>query len=85
MVISLSVWCCYVLWFEAVLPDGFDAVADIVEDVTALDATAWGEETADDAGDVATDVELLRVVDTGALHTKAETADAWEDHRLALP
>ena len=72
------------LRLEAGLPDGFDAFAEVVEDVAALDAAAGREEAADDAGDVASDVEVLLVFDTDALHTQAEAADAGKDDRLAL-
>jgi hypothetical protein len=72
------------LWLEAFLPDGFDAVAEVVEDVTAGDAATCREEAADNAGDVVADVELLRIIDTYTLHAKTETADARENHRLAI-
>ena len=44
--------------------------------MSALDATACGEEATDDAGDVVADVKIFRIVDTYTLHAKAETADA---------
>ena len=66
------------------LPDGLDAFAEVVEDVAALDAAAGREKTADDAGDVASDVEVLRVFDTDALHTEAEAANAGKDDGLAF-
>ena len=72
-------------WFEALLPYGLDTIAEVVDDMTSLDATASGEETANDTGDVLADVEGLRIVHTDALHTKTETADAREYHRLAFP
>ena len=72
------------LWFEAFLPDDLDAVAEIVEDVAALDAAPCGQETADDTGDVTRDVKVLGIVDTDTLHAKAETADAWKDDRLTF-
>jgi hypothetical protein len=74
----------YRLRLKARLPDGFDAFAEVVEDMAALDtATGW-EETADDAGDVASDVEFLRIIHPDTLYPKAETADSWEYDRLAL-
>lgn len=73
------------LRFETVLPDGLDTLADVVENVAALNATAGGEETADDPGNVLADVELLRIIYTDALHAEAETSDARKDHRLTLP
>jgi len=66
------------------LPDGLDAVAEVVEDVAALDVATGGEEAADDAGDVVTDVECLGGINTDTLHTKAETADARKDDGLAV-
>ena len=51
------------LRFETCLPDGLDTIAEVVEDVTALNATACGEETADITSDVTTDVECLRVIE----------------------
>ena len=70
--------------FEAFLPDGLDSVAEVVEDVAALDATACGEEAADDAGDVTADVELLRIIDTYTLYAKTETTDSVEHYGLTL-
>ena len=69
---------------KALLPHGFDAVADIVEDMAALGAAAGREETTDDAGNMAADVKLLRVVNADALHAKTEPADTRKDDRLAL-
>ena len=37
-------------WFEAVLPDGLDAIAEVVKDTATLDAATGGQETTDDAG-----------------------------------
>ena len=72
------------LRLEAFLPDGFDTVAEIVEDTTALSATACREKTADDASNMATDIEVLWVVDTNTLYTKTETADSWKDNGLSF-
>lgn len=69
---------------EAFLPHGLDAVADIIKDMAALDATPGREETTDDAGDVAADVKLLRVVDAHALHTETEAADAGKYDRMTF-
>ena len=46
-------------------------------------ATGW-EETADDAGDVASDVEFLRIIHPDTLYPKAETADSREYDRLTF-
>jgi len=35
---------------ETILPDSLHTIADIIEDMTALDAATGGEETADDTG-----------------------------------
>ena len=72
------------LRLEAFLPDGVHTVAEVVEDVAAVDAAAGGEETADDAGDVVTDVEVFRVVHANAFHAKAEAADTGKDDGLAV-
>ena len=72
------------LRFETCLPDGLDTIAEVVEDVTALNATACGEETADITSDVTTDVECLRVIDTDTLYPKTETADTGEDNGLPV-
>ena len=66
------------------MPDGFDAIAEVVENVATLGAAAGGKETANDAGDMTTDVEGLGIVNTDALHTQAETADAGEDNCMSL-
>lgn len=71
------------LRLEALLPDGLYTVAEVVEDVAALDAAACREKAADDAGDVLADVEVLWVIDTNTLHAEAEPSDAVEDHRLS--
>ena len=52
--------------------------------MSALDAAACGQETADDTGDVTRDVKVLGIVDTDTLHAKAEAADAWKDDRLTF-
>ena len=70
------------LRLEAFLPDGLHTVAEVIEDMTSLDAAASGEEAADDTSDVSRDIELLRIIDTYTFHAKAESADAWEDNRL---
>ena len=75
---------CQRLRFEAFLPDGLDTLAEVIKDMPACDATAGREETTDDAGDVAPDIKVLRVVNTDAFHTKAETSDAWKDNRLSF-
>ena len=72
------------LWFEAFLPDGFDTVAEIVENAATLNATTGGEETTDDTSDVATDVELLRILYSYTLYTKTETANARKNYCLAF-
>ena len=72
------------LRLKARLPDGFDALAEVVEDMATLDAATGWEKTADDAGDVASDVEFLRIIHPDTLYPKAETADSWEYDRLAL-
>ena len=66
------------------MPDCFDAIAEVVENVAALDATAGGKEAADDASDMTADVEGLGIVDTDALHTQTETADAREDNCMSF-
>jgi hypothetical protein len=66
------------------MPDDLHTLAEIIEDVAALNTTASGKETADDAGDVATDVEFLRIIHPDTLYPKAETADSWEYDRLTL-
>ena len=52
--------------------------------MASLNTATGREETADDAGDVAADVECLRVIHPDALYTKTETADAKENDRLTL-
>ncbi|MBR1389520.1 MAG: hypothetical protein IJ569_07860 [Prevotella sp.] len=46
------------------------------------DAAAGGEETADDTGDVTTDVEVLRIVDTDTLYAKA-ASNVWLSFTLS--
>ena len=53
-------------------------VAEVVENAAALGATPGRQETADDAGDVLLNVELPGFIHASALHTQAETPDAWE-------
>ena len=72
------------LRFKARLPYGLDTLAEVVEDMATLDAATGWEETADDAGDVASDVEFLRIIHPDTLYPKAETADSWEYDRLTL-
>ena len=71
-------------WFEAFVPDDLHALAEFIEDVSALDAAAGGKEATDDASDVVADIECLWVVDTDTFHTEAETTDTGEHHSLAL-
>ena len=52
--------------------------------MASLNATACWKESADDAGDVATDIEILRVVYTDTLYTKTETAYAWQNDGLSV-
>lgn len=52
--------------------------------MASLNTATGREETADDACDVAADVECLRVIHPDALYTKTETADAKENDRLTL-
>ena len=66
------------------MPDDLHTLAEIIEDVAALNTTASGKETADDAGDVAADIEVLGVIDTETLYTQAESSDARKDDRLSL-
>lgn len=73
------------LWLEPLLPDGLDSIAEVVENMAALDTTASGEETANDAGDVLSDVEGFRIIHTDTLHTETETTDAGKYHRLTFP
>lgn len=72
------------LWLGPLVPHGFHAFAEVVKDVAALDAATGGQEAADDAGDVAADVESLGVVDANALDTQAESADAGQYHGLTF-
>ena len=73
------------LWLETFLPDGLDTIAEVVEDMAALDTTASREEAANDSGDVLSDVERLGIIHTDALHTEIETSDARKYHRLTFP
>ena len=66
------------------MPDSLHTVAEVVEDVAALNAAACGKEAADNTGDVLADVERLRVIDTDTLHTEAETAYAREHYCLSF-
>ena len=66
------------------MPDGFDTIAEVVEDVAALDAAAGWQETTDEAGDMAAEIEFFRIVDADTLHMKTETTDARQDNRLAI-
>ena len=52
--------------------------------MSACYAATCGEEAADDTRDVASNVQVLRVIDPDTLHAEAETADAWKDDRLAF-
>lgn len=70
--------------FEAFLPHGFYTIADVIEDVTPLNTMAGRQKSADNPGDMAADIECLGIVDADALHTKTETANAWEYDRLSL-
>lgn len=66
------------------LPDGIDAIAEIIDDVvTAITVTGW-EKAADDASDVATTAELLRLIYPLTLHTKAEATDFRNHNGIAL-
>ena len=69
---------------KACLPDGLDALTEVVEDMAPLDTATGREETAYDACDVTTDVERLRIIDTDALYPKAETSDAWKNNGLTF-
>jgi hypothetical protein len=51
------------------LPNGLDALAEIINDMVTLGATAGRQETTDNTGDVMPDVESLRTVHTDALYT----------------
>ena len=64
------------------MPDGLDTFAEVVENMTALDATTSGEEAADDAGNMAADIEILGIIDTDALHTQAEATNARQHNGL---
>ncbi len=66
------------------MPDGLDAITEVIEDMAALDATASREETADNAGDVLADVECLGIIHTDALYTQTETADTREHDSLTI-
>ena len=66
------------------MPDNLHTLAEVIEDVTALNTTTSGKEAADDASDVATDIEVLRVIDTDTLYTQAETTDTRQDYRLSF-
>ena len=66
------------------MPDGLDTFAEVVKNMAALNTATGGKEAADDAGDVTADVEILGIIDTDALHTKAETSDAGQYHGLAV-
>ena len=68
----------------AFLPRDLHTIAEVIEDMAILDAAAGREETADDAGDVTPDVELVRIIHADALHAKAESANAWEDNCLSF-
>ena len=69
---------------EAQLPDGGDALAEVVEDVAGCGAATGRKEATDDAGDVTTDVELIGLVYALAFHTEAEAADAWQYDGVAV-
>ena len=66
------------------MPDNLHTLAEVIEDVTALNTTTSGKEAADDTGDVATDIEVLWVIDTDTLYTQAETTDAWKNYSLSF-
>ena len=66
------------------MPDGLDTFAEVVENMAALDATASGEEAADDAGNMAANIEILGIIDTDALHTQAEATNARQHNGLAV-
>jgi hypothetical protein len=72
------------LRLKARLPDGFDAFAEVVEDMAALDTATGRQETADDAGDVTADVERLRIINPDTFYTKTETSYTWKDYSLPL-
>ena len=73
-----------ILRLEAFLPDGLDALAEIIEDTAVLHAAAGREEAADDTSDMTSKVEILRVFNTNTLHTKTETANTRKDDRLTI-
>ena len=73
-----------ILWFIAFLPDGLDAHTEVVEDMAALDAATSWQETTDEAGDMAAEIEFFRIGNTNTLHMKTETTDAWQDNCLAI-
>lgn len=52
--------------------------------MTSLNAATGWEETADNAGDVMTDIEILWIIYTYTLYTKTETTNARQDNCLAI-
>ena len=66
------------------LPDSFHAVAEVIDDVAPCCPMAGWQEAADDAGDVVTQVKLLRLVHALTFHTEAEAPDFWNHYGVAV-
>ena len=52
--------------------------------MTPLNAASGWEETADNAGEVMADIEILWIIYTYTLYTKTETTDTRQDNCLAI-
>ena len=72
------------LRFETFLPDSLHTIAEVIQDMTALNTTTCGQETTDNASDMSADVKRFGIIDTDALNTQAETSDAREDDCLTF-
>lgn len=65
-------------------PDNGHVLAEVILDGAVVVAMAGGQEFADDAADVAADIEFLRGIDTLTLHTEPKASYAIEDYRLTF-
>ena len=65
-------------------PDNGHVLAEVILDGAVVVAMAGGQEFADDAADVAADIEFLRGIDTLTLHTEPKASYAIEGYRLTF-
>lgn len=73
-----------ILAIPSLSPDNGHVLAEVILDGAVVVAMAGGQEFADDAADVAADIEFLRGIDTLTLHTEPKASYAIEDYRLTF-